>query len=271
MKRLKITSAVLVILYAVLLLLAYGFQERMIFLPDVLPANHIYDFRQPYEEFFITAEDGAKLSVVFFQQEHAKGAILYFHGNSGNISDLGHVANLIYGKGYDLFLFDYRTFGKSTGKMSEEALKGDAQLLYDFALRKYKEDNIIIYGRSLGAGIASGLAAANHPQKLILESPFYSGVEIGKYRFPFLPVQWLSRYKFPTSEYVKKINCPIFIFHGTDDSVIPFAQGKRLYEAVPGKNKKIFAIEGGDHKYLYAFDSFARGIGQVLDQDHVFP
>ncbi len=265
MKRLKITSVVLLVLYAVLLLLAYGFQERMIFLPEVLPSNHKFEFCQPYEEFFITANDGAKLNVVYFQQEHTKGAILYFHGNSGNISNLGHVANLIYGKGYDLFLFDYRTYGKSTGKISEKALKEDAQLLYEFALRTYKEDNIIIYGRSLGTAIASGLAAANHPQKLILESPFYSGVEIGKYRFPFLPVQWLSRYKFPTSEYVQKINCPIFILHGTEDSVVPFEQGQRLFDAVPGKNKNLFTIEGGDHKYLYGFDSFAKGIGQVLD------
>jgi fermentation-respiration switch protein FrsA (DUF1100 family) len=265
MKRLKISSAVLVILYAVLLLLAYGFQERMIFLPEVLPPHHKFDFCQPYEEFFITAEDGAKLNVVYFQQEHAKGAILYFHGNSGNISDLGHVANLISGKGYDLFLIDYRTYGKSSGKLSEEALREDAQSLYDVALRRYKEDHIIIYGRSLGTAFASGLAAANHPQKLILESPFYSGVEIGKHRFPFLPVQWLSRYQFPTNEYVRQINCPIFIFHGTDDSVIPFAQGQRLYDAIPGKNKKIFAIEGGDHNYLYGFDSFGKGMGQVLD------
>jgi hypothetical protein len=265
MKGLKITSVVLLVFYAVLLLLAYGFQERMIFLPEALPSNHKYDFWQPYEEVFITAEDGAKLNVVYFQQEPTKGAILYFHGNSGNISNLGHVANLIYGKGYDLFLFDYRTYGKSTGKISEEALKDDAQLLYDFALRKYKEDNVIIYGRSLGTAVASGLAAENHPHKLILESPFYSGVEIGKHRFPFLPVQWLSRYKFPTNEYMLTINCPIFIFHGTEDSVIPFAQGQRLYDAVPGKNKKIFTIEGGDHKYLYGFDSFVKGMGQVLD------
>jgi alpha-beta hydrolase superfamily lysophospholipase len=246
-------------------MLAYVFQERMIFLPETLPLSHQYDFCQPYEEFFITAEDGAQLNVVYLQQEKAKGAILYFHGNSGNISNLVHVANMIYGKGYDVYLFDYRSYGKSTGKISEGALKGDAQLLYELALRKYEENKIIIYGRSLGTGIASGLAAANHPQKLILESPFYSGVEIGKYRFPFLPVQWISRYKFPTNQYVQTINCPIFIFHGTEDSVIPFEQAQKLYDAIPGKSKKLFTIEGGDHKYLYGFDAFGQGLSKVLD------
>lgn len=265
MKRLKTAAIILLFLYAMLVLMAFGFQERLIFLPDPLPLNYKYEFHQPYEEIFITADDGAKLNVIHLQQENAKGAILYFHGNSGNISKLGHVADLLSGKGYDIFLVDYRTYGKSTGKISEAALRVDAQLLYNMALEVYDENKIIIYGRSLGTGIASGLAAANHPQKLILESPFYSGVEIGAHRFPFLPVKWLSRYEFPSSEYVKTINCPIFIFHGTQDSVIPYEQAQKLYHAIPGKQKKLFTIEGGDHKNLYDFDSFKQGMGQVLD------
>lgn len=265
MRRLKKIGIVLVAIYALLTLLAYSFQEKLIFIPSKMPLNHQYDFCQNFEEFYLTAEDGAKLNAVHIKQDNAKGVVLYFHGNSGNISHLNHVANLLEQKGYDAFLVDYRTYGKSSGEMSEDALKKDAQLFYNHALTKYDEDEIILYGRSFGTGIATGLAASNTPKKLILESPFYSAVELGKHRFPIFPITWLSQYRFPSNEYVKQIKCPIFVFHGTDDSIIPYQQAERLYKAIPGADKKMYRIEGGGHNYLQDFDVFKAGMNEVLD------
>lgn len=264
MRRLKKISIVLAVLYVLLLLLAYNFQERLIFFPSKMPMSHQYDFCQDFEEFNLTADDGAVLNAVHIKQDSAKGVVLYFHGNSGNISHLGHVANLISRKGYDAILVDYRTYGKSTGKMSEEAIKQDAQLFYNYTLTKYNEDKIILYGRSFGTGVATGLAAANAPKKVILESPFYSAVALGKYRFPIFPVNWLSTYRFPSNEYIKKVKCPIYIFHGNEDSVIPIAQAKNLYDEISGGIKKFYEIEGAGHNYLQDFSVFKKGINEAF-------
>mgnify|MGYP000182348378 CR=1 FL=1 len=187
MRRLKKWGVVLLLLYILITVLSYTYQEKLIFFPSKMPMNHVYDFCQPYEELFIKTDDGADLNAAYIKQDSAKGAILYFHGNSGNISHLIHVANLFSRKGYESILIDYRTYGKSTGELSEEALYNDAQLFYDYAAKKYDESKIIVYGRSFGTGIASWLASNNKPAKLVLESPFYSAVALGKHRFPFLP------------------------------------------------------------------------------------
>jgi len=265
MRRLKKIGIVLALLYVLLTFLTYTFQERLIFFPSKMPMNHQYDFCQDFEEFNITADDGAVLNAVHIKQDSAKGVVLYFHGNSGNISHLIHVANLLSRKGYDAIMVDYRTYGKSTGKMSEAAIKSDAQLFYNYALTTYSEDEVILYGRSFGTGVATGLAAANSPKKLILESPFFSAVSLGEHRFPIFPVNWLATYRFPSNEYIKTINCPIYIFHGNEDSVIPIEQAKELYALIPGDTKKFYEIAGAGHNYLQDFEVFKNGINQAFD------
>lgn len=265
MRRLKKIGIALGVLYLLLLISAYFFQERLIFFPSKMPMAHEYDFCQPFEEFFLTTEDGANLNAVHIKNNSTKGVALYFHGNSGNVSHLGHVANLISRKGYDAILVDYRTYGKSTGKLSEQALNDDAQLFYDYALNRYDENEIVLYGRSFGTGIASRLAAKNNPCRLILESPFSSAVDLGSHRFPILPVSWLSQFRFPSTAYMQEVKCPIYIFHGTADKVIPYKFAQRLYDAIPGDGKKLFTIEGGGHNYLQDYEVFKAGMNEALD------
>ncbi len=265
MRRFKKIAIGVFVLYAILVVTAYKFQERLVFFPSKMPLNHTYDFCQNFEEFNLTAEDGAKLNAVHIKQDSSKGVVLYFHGNSGNISHLGHVANLISRKGYDAILVDYRTFGKSSGEMSEAALKSDAQLFYNHTLTKYDEHDIILYGRSFGTGVATGLAAENTPRKLVLESPFYSAVALGKHRFPFLPVDWLSTFRFPSNEYVQKVSCPVYIFHGTADKVIPYEQAETLHADIPGTQKKMYTIDGGGHNYLQDSELFKMGMNEVFE------
>lgn len=266
MRRLKRWVAVLLLLYLGLIVLAYSYQERLVFFPSKMPINHVYDFCQEYEELFLTADDGARLNAVHITQDSAKGVVLYFHGNSGNISHLIHVANLFSEKGYESVLVDYRTYGKSTGQLSEEALYRDAQLFYDYLLKKREEKEIVLYGRSFGSGIAAYLAANNKPGRLILESPFYSAVSLGQHRFPFLPVDWLSEYRFPSNEYLQKVECPVYIFHGTDDEVIPYESAEKLYRSIPGNRKKLFTIKSGGHNYLQDFKVFQEGMKEALNQ-----
>ena len=265
MRRLIRWVAVLSIVYLFIVALSYVYQERLVFFPSEMPMNHKFDFCQEHEEFYLSADDGARLNAVHIKKDSAKGIILYFHGNSGNISHLIHVANLFSKKGYESVLVDYRTYGKSSGELSEEALYSDAQLFYDHLSAKRDEKEILLYGRSFGTGIASYLAAENHPGKLILESPFYSAVSLGQHRFPFLPVDWLSRYRFPSHEFMKRVTCPVYIFHGTEDQVIPYEAAEKLYGSIPGKNKRLYSIEGGGHNYLQDFKVFQEGMEEALD------
>ncbi len=265
MRRLKKIGIILGVFYILLVVSAYYFQEYLIFFPTKMPPQHEFEYCQPFEEFFLNTDDGAKLNAVHIQNNSTKGVVLYFHGNSGNISHLTHVANLLTRKGYDAILIDYRKYGKSTGDMSEDALNRDAQLFYDHALKSYEENEIVLYGRSFGTGIASRLAAKNNPCKLILESPFSSAVDLGKHRFPILPVSLLSQFRFPSTEYMKEVKCPVFIFHGTEDRVIPYKFAKKLYAAIPGDGKAFYSIEGGGHNYLQDYDAFKIGMETALE------
>ena len=264
MRRLKKNGIVLAVLYVLLLGVTYAFQEKLIFIPSKMPANHVYDFCQPYEEFWLTAPDGARLNAVHIQNNSQKGVVLYFHGNSGNISHLIHVANLVTRYDYDAIFVDYRTYGKSTGELSEAAIKSDAQLFYDYAMQRYEESKIVVYGRSFGTGVASGLAAENNPCKLILESPFYSAVALGKHRFPIFPIDLLSNYRFPSNEYVQRVECPITIIHGTADRIIPFEQAQDLFTQVPEGQGTFYTVEGGGHNYLQDFKVFKKAMDAAL-------
>jgi pimeloyl-ACP methyl ester carboxylesterase len=246
----------------------YFLQERLIFLPSRLPDKFEYRFDQPFEEFNLKADDGAQLNALHFKIPDAKGVVLYFHGNAGNLSRWGEIAQELSEEyQHDVVIMDYRTYGKSTGSLSEDALHQDSQLFYDYVLEHYSENDIVLYGRSLGTGLATRLAAQNNPNQLILETPYYSLLDIGERRFPFLPVRWFLKYEFKSFEYVRDISCPVVIFHGTEDEVIPLESGKMLYESIPGERKEFYMVEGGRHNNLSGFDAYHQGIYKTLIRD----
>lgn len=264
MRRLKRVVRTILILYILSTIMLYFLQEKLIFLPSTLPQDYAYSFTLPHEEFNLTTEDGAVLNALHFKNEKPKGVLLYFHGNAGDLSRWGEIALFFVQKNYDVVIMDYRTFGKSTGKLSEELLHKDAQLFYDYVLKQYNENDITLYGRSLGTGIATKLASKNKPKRLVLETPYYSLVDVAKSRFPFLPVDLLMKYKFKSYEFIKTVNCPIAIFHGTEDTVVPYDSGKQLYETIPYPQKQFFTIEGGEHNNLIQFPKYVEGIAEVL-------
>ena len=246
--------------------LLYAFQEKLIFLPSTLDQNYQYEFSEPFEEFYIKAQDGAKLNALHFRRDDPKGVILYFHGNAGNLTRWGEIATFFVAKNFDVIIMDYRGYGKSTGKLGELRLFSDAQLFYNYAMKSYSEDDLIIYGRSLGAAIATELASKNKSKKLILETPFYNLLDVARARFSFLPLRYLLKYEFRSNEYIKKVNSPIVIFHGTNDSVVPYESGKELFKNVTVKKKTFYAIENGDHNNLVEFKEFKDGIDVELSQ-----
>jgi len=264
MRKLKKIAGGLFFIYTLFTIMLYFLQEKLIFLPTKLPQDFEYSFAQNFDELNLKSEDNANLNAIHFKQVNPKGLILYFHGNAGNLSRWGEITSFFTMKKYDVIVMDYRTYGKSTGKLSEEALHNDAQLFYDYALEHYDEDKITLYGRSIGTGIATKLASKNKPNKLILETPYYSLIDVAKERFPFLPLKWLMKYTFLSYEYIQKVTCPITIFHGTHDSVVPYDSAKRLFGSIPLQHKKFYTIERGEHNTLIKFEAYLRGIEEVL-------
>ncbi len=245
----------------------YFLQEKLIFLPTQLPQEYQYSFSANFEEVFLETDDGARLNALHFHVKNPKGLILYFHGNAGDLSRWGEIALFFVDKGYDVLIMDYRTYGKSTGKLGEKPLYQDAQLWYEHAKKQYDESNIKVYGRSLGGTFATHVAAKNNPHQLILETPFYGLEEVAKERFPFLPVGSLLKYRFPTYSFINEVKCPITIIHGTEDSVVPFDSGKRLFESISSQKKSFVAIKDGDHNDLINFQEYHKVIDKTLQSN----
>jgi hypothetical protein len=242
----------------------YFLQEKILFLPTVLEQDYQYQFNHNFEELNFKTNDGAKLNTIHFKVENPKGVILYFHGNAGDLSRWGIIVEFFVEKQYDVLIMDYRTYGKSTGKLSEKVFYKDADLLYDYLKNNYDENAITLYGRSLGTGVATYLASKNKPKQLILETPYYSVVDVAKSRFPIFPVKKLLKYKFPTYQFIKAVTCPITMFHGTDDGVVSYASAEKLLHVSPKSQTTFITIEGGNHNDLIDFEEYRKGIDSVL-------
>lgn len=242
----------------------YFFQEKLMFFPTSLEQDYEYHFSYPFEELFLETEKGATINAIHFKAKNSKGVILYFHGNAGDLSRWGSITEYFVEKNYDVLVMDYRTYGKSVGKLSEAAFYKDAQFCYDYLLKHYSENEITLYGRSLGTGIASYLAAENSPKQLILETPYYSIEDVAKHRFPMFPVEKLLQYHFPTYKYLPNAKCPITIIHGTEDIVVPHISGKKLSE-LEIENLDFITVDGGEHNNLIEFQDYNKTIDSILN------
>tara|TARA_R110002049_G_scaffold295948_3_gene483750 strand:- start:47 stop:871 length:825 start_codon:yes stop_codon:yes gene_type:complete len=263
-RKLKKIVLVLLSLYVMISTTLYFLQEKIMFFPTVLEQDYQYQFNYNFEELNLETDDGAKLNAIHFKVENPKGVILYFHGNAGNLSRWGTIAEFFVDKQYDVLIMDYRTYGKSTGKLSEAVFYSDAQLFYNYLKEDYNEEDITLYGRSLGTGIATYLASKNNPRQLILETPYYSILDVAKDRFPIFPVKKLLKYEFPTHQFIKQVSCPITIFHGTNDEVVPYASAEKLFDVAPKSQTTFVTIEGGNHGNLNTYDVYLNHIENML-------
>lgn len=263
-RKIKKNLLVLLGVYVMIGASLYFIQEKILFRPSVLAQDYVYNFEYNFEELFLDTDDHAVINALHFKNENPKGVILYFHGNAGDLSRWGEITEFFVKKQYDVFVMDYRTYGKSTGTLSEQALYKDAQLCYDYVKSRYTEDSITVYGRSLGTGIATYLASENKPKQLVLETPYYNILDVAKYRFPIFPVKYLIRYKLPSNVFIKEVHCPISIFHGTEDSVVPFQSGKKLYQKTSKENIFFITIDNGKHNNLIEFDAYHKHIKKIL-------
>lgn len=241
---------VLASLYAALVLVAFAFQNQLLFFPS---ADHIMtprDMGLSFQDVRIPTSDGERLHgwmIPALNDEEPEGTILFFHGNAGNISSRVPLARGLAELGYDVFLLDYRGYGKSTGRPTEKGLYNDAQAAWQYLTtdRSVRGKNIVIYGRSLGGGPAAWLATQVQARALVLESTFTSVPDIAAHHYPFLPVRWLSRTRFDTESRIARIDMPVHIIHGRNDEVVPFEHGEALYASA--HSPKTFTATGDSH------------------------
>lgn len=248
MKALFWFAATILIAYIAICLLLYWQQERLLFFPTKVPADFRYPFTQPYTETMLPVT-GAVLNVVHFTRPDPKGVILYLHGNGDIIARMEPLANFFLGLGYTVVIPDYRGYGKSTGAItSEQDLHADMAAVYRYVQELYPEDQITIYGQSMGTGFAARLAADNRPARLILESPYDSIRAMAEREFPWLP-RFLLKYHLRTDLLLPKVTCPIYLIHGTADPVIPYVASELLYPLIQGE-KELLTATGGGHNLL---------------------
>lgn len=230
MRWLKKLFIVLFVIYAIGCIALFFVQDRIIFLPHPLPENYTY---RAGEELDLEVEEGIKLNCLWLKENNSKGVILYLHGNRGSLKRCLYQAQSMDGNQYDIFLPDYRGYGKSDGEIeSEEQIHADNQKVYDFLKQHYREDQIVLAGYSLGSGMASYLASKNSPQQVFLIAPYYSMVDIKDRRAPIIP-DFLLKYKLRSNEFLKDLKIPITLFHGTNDNVIPYDSSKKLLAINP--------------------------------------
>jgi pimeloyl-ACP methyl ester carboxylesterase len=225
-----------------------------------------YDFNYPHRELNIPYDAETNINIVQFKtaDSPSHGVVLYFHGNKKNIGWYARHTPDFTGKNYEVWMPDYPGFGKSTGKFTESRLYDYALQLYKLARTRYQPSNIIIYGKSMGTGIAAELAAVRDCRYLILETPYYSMSSLAKHYFPIYPVDRMMHYHFPTNEYLPKVTAPVILFHGTDDGIIPYSNAQKLRPLLKSGDEFI-TIPGGSHNDLDQFPLFHQKLDSLLN------
>lgn len=268
---LKIIAAIIILLYLSAALLLYFFQTRLIFYPGKLAKDYKFRTVPLREEIFFNTEDGETINGLFFPGEDKTRAILYFHGNAGDLSGWQFVAEDLLPSGLSVFIIDYRGYGKSTGSISEKGLYADAEAAYQFLIekKKLKPDSILVYGRSIGSGVAVDLASRKRCGGLILESSYSSLSTLANEKVPFFFPSFYLRAKFNNLDKIMQISAPIAFLHGANDTLILPAHAQILFEKFRGK-KTFILVENGQHNDLHAFPAFKEFVNGTM-QFYFFP
>jgi fermentation-respiration switch protein FrsA (DUF1100 family) len=236
---------VTVVSYGVLLGLLYFGQAWFVYPAGRDMEGTPRDDGLAYEDVSLTTSDGVKLSAWFVPVQDARGTAIFCHGNGGNISHRLDSISILHELGLSVLIFDYRGYGKSEGKPTEDGTYLDAEAAWKHVVetRGVAPERIVIFGESLGGSVATHLARDHTPGALVLVSTFASLPDVGAERFWFLPVRLLCRYKYPTIEFIRGVKCPVLVGHSRDDELVRFHQGEELFAAA-AEPKQFVPIRG---------------------------
>ncbi|MEM7254045.1 MAG: alpha/beta fold hydrolase [Pseudomonadota bacterium] len=244
------------IVYALIALAMFLLQPRMLFVPARVLHQNPSAQNLRFEDIHLTTADGVRihgwLVAARTTIDHARQTVLFLHGNGGNIADRMDSLAILSDFGFDVFIIDYRGYGRSEGKPSEEGTYRDAMAAWEFLVqdRGLAPESIVILGRSLGGAIATWLAANVTPGGLIVESTFRSLPTLAARLYPWLPARYLTRFRYDSLGHAPRIKCPVLVVHSREDELIPFDEGEKLFAAL--SEPKTFLEIRGDHASGYA-------------------
>ncbi len=262
--------------YGALLTYVYFFQSRLVYFPNIVGTLQTTpaDIGLAYEEIRFKAADGVRLHGWYVPALADRGVVLFLHGNAGNITHRLDSIALFHRLGLSVFIFDYRGYGQSEGSTNEEGTYADAEAAWSYLVdeRQIGPQRIVVFGRSLGASIATWLASRKLPAALIAESAFTSAPDLAAKYYWFLPVRALSRFSYDTKSYMERVSCPVLIVHSAEDEIIPVEHGRELF-ATAAEPKKFVELHGGHNDaffisqavYTEALDAFLTRFAPARD------
>ena len=221
-----------------------------------------------FEDVSLATADGEQLHGWYVPNDAAHATLLFCHGNAGNISHRLDSIRLFHELGLNVLIIDYRGYGLSSGTASEQGTYRDADAAWEYLVgqRHLTPGEIVIFGRSLGGAVAADLAGRTQPAAVFLESTFVSVPEMAAALYPWLPVRWLSRYRYDTGAKLASIPAPLLIAHSPDDEIIPYAQGRRLFDSLPGP-KQLKVIPGAGHNDISIYPEYMPAIVDFLREN----
>lgn len=256
-------SILLIAGYLLILGWYYMNQEQLIFRPSQLDQSYEFNYSLPFEEVTLTTDDDTQLHGLLFRADSTRGLAFYLHGNAGALDRWGNQAAPFIESGFDVFIMDYRGYGKSTGTISsEQQFLNDIETMYRHVADQYPEQPKVIVGYSLGTGPAAYMARRYDPALLILKAPYYSIPDLAGDLYPFLP-GWLSKYTFATYEHLQEANTKVIIFHGDEDGLINLDASKRL-QSYFTENDTLIVLPGQGHNGILNNEHYRENLRRVL-------
>jgi alpha-beta hydrolase superfamily lysophospholipase len=258
---------IIIMFYCVVGIAVYYLQEKFLFHPEPIAASTAFKFKSPFKEVNAKLDEKTKYNIVQFTvtDKPCRGVVLYFHGNKTNVNHYAFAAPYFTKHGYEVWMADYPGFGKSTGTLSEQVLYNEALTVYKMARARFSPDSIVIYGRSLGTGIAAQLASIRDCKRLVLETPYYSIPSLSKTFLWMYPVDRMLNFKLPTHEYLTNVTAPVTVFHGTGDRVVAYSNAERLKEVLKTGDEFI-TINGGNHNNLMKYKEMTSKLDSILSR-----
>jgi fermentation-respiration switch protein FrsA (DUF1100 family) len=264
----RMLSSIVIITLAVWLILSvfvYSMQTSLVYFPmrdlEFTPAAYYL----AHEDVLLDTADGETIHGWWVERAGARGVLLFLHGNGGNISHRLDSIRLFHDLGLSVLIVDYRGYGKSSGRPGESGTYRDAEAAWKYLVdaRGIDPGRIVIYGESLGGAVATWLASRVDCGALLVTAGFTSVEDMGRHYYPYLPVRWLVRIRYPSIDYIADSRCPVLVMHSPADEIVPFDMGRRLFEAA--RPPKEFLELAGGHN-----DGFMLSSERVLDTTNRF-
>lgn len=260
----------LALAYGGLAALLFFSQDKLAYYPQIgremltTPRAHGLD----YEQLTLTTPDSEKLDTWFVSAPQSRGVVLFLHGNAGNLSHRIDSIAMFHRLGYSVLIFDYRGYGRSTGKPSEAGLHQDAQTAWDYLTktRGIAPGRIVLFGESLGGALAAELAAREKPGALVLASVLISAPELAADLYPWLPTRWLVRLRYDTRAALAKVQSPVLIAHSPDDEIVPFRHGQTLFDTATEPKVLLHLAGGHNDGFIFMREEWVAVLADFLEE-----